>query len=147
MNSMLDSLTDLEVRVRDYVLGRSGARRVTFDVIEGIDCSSNVSGDLFKQDEDFLLFELNVDDVRRAGPGWVSPRRVHGALDISLFTKQPMDKLKYGRELEQVADWFQDQTISGIRFRSFVPTPAVPINGFTAYNGVINIDFEIHLTR
>lgn len=147
MNTMLNSLTELEIRVRDYVLSRSGNRRVAFDMVEAIDAGPNASGDLFKQNEEFLLFELVVDDVRRAGPGWVSPRRVQGALDLSLMTKAPKDKVRYSMALEQVADWFQDQTISGIRFRSFTPTPAVPIHGFTAYNGVINIDFEIHLTR
>jgi hypothetical protein len=47
--------------------------------------------------------------------------------------------------MEAVANWFQDQTISGIRFRGYLPTPAIPLHGFTAYNGVINLEFEITL--
>lgn len=147
MNTMLSSLTDLDVRVRNFVFERAVGMRFAFEMTEALDLGELKVGDLFEQNEDFWLFELNIDDVRRAGPGWVSPRRVEGSLDIALLTKAPRDKVKFSRQLEEVADWFQDDTITGIRFRSFIPTPAVPIRGFTAYNGVINLQFEINLAR
>ncbi|MNY26489.1 hypothetical protein D3C86_1603420 [compost metagenome] len=58
-----------------------------------------------------------------------------------------MNKVLYGQQVEAVADWFQDRTVDGMRFRTFLPTPAVPLRGFTTYNGVIDFEFEINLTR
>lgn len=145
---MLASLTDLDVRFRDWL-----ATKVTpdmlfgYEFIEGLDVSVNDAGVLLEQDNDFWLFELNVDRTGRAGPSQVAPRKVFGSLDISLFTKSPRDKVKYGRKVEAVADWFQDQTISGIRFRTFAPVPPAPLHGFTAYGGVTNIEFEIYVQR
>ncbi|QBJ04564.1 hypothetical protein HOV23_gp010 [Pseudomonas phage Lana] len=145
---MLESLTDLDVRFRDYL-----ATKVTPDMIfgydftEGLDVSVNDVGVLLEQDADFWLFELNIDDTGRAGVSQVAARRVLASLDITLFTKAPRDKVKYGRKVEAVADWFQDQTISGIRFRTFAPVPPTPLHGFTAYGGVTNMVFEIYVQR
>lgn len=143
-NTQLSSQTELEIRFRNYVDGKvSPQTRYAYDLAEGLDLSDNKSGDLFKQNNDFVLFELGITDVRRAGPSVVSPTRVWGTLDLSLFTKATRDKVTFGGELEAFANWFQNETISGIRFREYVPTSVVPLHGFTSYNGVINFEFEI----
>lgn len=143
-NTQLSSQTELEIRFRNYVDGKvSTQTRYAYDLAEGLDLSDNKSGDLFKQNNDFVLFELGITDVRRAGPSVVSPTRVWGTLDLSLFTKATRDKVTFGGELEAFANWFQNETISGIRFREYVPTSVVPLHGFTSYNGVINFEFEI----
>lgn len=148
MNTMLSSLTELEVRVRNYVVSKVSPEMLyAFDFVEGQDLSDNDAGVLLEQDADFWMFELDVQGTGRAGPSRVSPRRVRGALDISIFTKSPRDKVKFNTLLEGVANWFQDETVDGIRFRTFLPTPAVPMHGFTSYNGVINFEFEIALSR
>lgn len=145
--TMLSSVTEVESRVRNHVISLAAGKLFAFDMIEAVDASSTQAGDLFEQNEDFWLFEVVISDVKRAGPGYNSPRRYYCTLDLALFTKKPRNKVVFGAELEAVADWFQDQTIDGIRFRSFLPTQDVQIHGFTSYNGVINFDFEIHLTR
>jgi hypothetical protein len=147
-NFMLGSLTELDTRVRDFLRTKVTPDMLYgYDFVEGLDVSVNDAGALLEQDKDFWLFELNVDQVGRAGPSQVAPRRVQGSLDISLFTKAPRDKVKYGRKVEAVANWFQDQTINGIRFRTFVPVAPAPLQGFTAYGGVTNIEFEIYVQR
>jgi hypothetical protein len=141
--NMPESMVAAEKLFRDYVYSKVSAGMLyAFDFAEGIDVSLNAAGALLEQDNDFWLFEWYIDDVGRAGPSRVSPRRYWGALDISVFTKTPRDKVKFTGMLENVANWFQDETVSGIRFRTFLPTPAAPLKGFTSYSGVINFDFE-----
>jgi len=145
---MLSSAMACEKVIREYVRSRIAAGvPYAYEMEEGLDLSELGVGELFKQSMDFWLFEVSYEAVRRAGPGHEAPRRYWGTLDLSLFTQAPRDKVRYGTQLEEVANWFQDSTINGIRFRSFVPTPAVPIRGFTSYNGVINFEFEINIAR
>lgn len=141
--NMPESMVAAEKLFRDYVYSKVSPEMLyAFDFAEGTDVSSNAVGALLEQDTDFWLFEWYIDDVGRAGPSRVSPRRYWGTLDISVFTKAPRDKVKFTGMLENVANWFQDETVSGIRFRTFLPTPAAPLKGFTSYSGVINFDFE-----
>lgn len=143
-NTQLSSQMELEVRFRNYVDGKAPADMLyAYDIEEGQDLSNNNAGMLFQQNKEFYLFELVIDEVNLAGPSVVSPTRVWGTLDLSLFTKAPRDKVEFGTKLEQVANWFQRSTLSGIRFRTYLPTAAVPLHGFTSYNGVINFEFEI----
>lgn len=145
MNTQSDSLKDGEIRIRNYVHGKVTSDMLyAFDFTEGTDVSVNEVGVLLEQDQDFWLFEPRIARTGRAGPSWVSPRRAYGELDVTLFTKAPRDKVKFTGKVESVADWFQDQTISGIRFRTFTPTDPVAMHGFTAYSGVINYEFEIN---
>lgn len=147
-NSMLSSMTEVEERIRNYVHSKVTPDMLyAFDLIECEDVSDNAAGTLLEQDKDFWLFEVYVEGGRRAGPGWHSPRRYTGSLDLAFFTKSPRDKVKYTRMLESVADWFQDQTIDGIRLRTFIPSSITPLHGFTSYNGVISLEFEINLSR
>lgn len=146
--NMPDSMVAAEKLIRDYIFTKvSNDMLYAFDFNEGLDVSSNAAGCLLEQDEDFWLFEWYIDRTGRAGPSVASPRRCWGSLDISLLTKAPRDKMKFTGMLEPVADWFQDETISGVRFRTFLPTPAAPLKGFTSYAGVINFEFETPQTR
>lgn len=148
MNTMLSSATDFEVCLREIVLQSAPADMLfCFDLADATDFSLNDAGTLLEQDQDFVLIASSFDGVGRAGPSWVSPRRYAGNLDIGWFTKAPRDKVKYSRLVESVADWFQDQTLQGIRFRQFLPTAVAPLHGFMSYNGVMNFEFEIALTR
>jgi hypothetical protein len=151
MNYMMDSLKDAELRFRQYALAKMAelypSDQFVFDLEEGIDASPAQAGAVFDQATTFWLLQMNVETGRRAGPGTASPRRYWGSLDLALFTKQPRDKVRYTGMLESLAGWFQDQTIDGIRFRTFIPTPPAPMRGFTSYNGVINFEFEISLAR
>lgn len=141
---MLESLADFEVAVRDRVFDMAGTGyRFSFEATDAIDASDNDAGALFDQNEDFWLFEADIDDTGRAGPGASSPRRAWGSLSLTLFTKAPVNKVPALRELETVAGWFRDQTVGGIRFRSFLPVQPARIQGFTAYSGVITCAFEL----
>ncbi|WP_443699593.1 hypothetical protein [Pseudomonas sp.] len=143
-NTQLSSQMELEVRFRNYVDDKVPAdMRYAYVLEEGMDLGATRAGMLFQQNKEFYLFELVIDDVNLAGPSVVSPTRVWGTLDLTLFTKAPRDKVEFGTKLEQVANWFQRSTISGIRFRTYMPTTVVPLHGFTSYNGVINFEFEI----
>lgn len=148
MNTMLSSMTEVEERIRNYVHSKVTPEMLyAFDLTECEDTSDNGAGVLVEQNKDFWLFEIVIDNGKRAGPGQHSPRRYYGSLDLAFFTKAARDKVKFTRMLEDVANWFQDQTIDGIRLRTFIPSSTVPIHGFTAYNGVINLEFEINLSR
>lgn len=143
-NTQLESLTQLEHRFRSYVDDKVSPELLyAYNLEEGLDLSTNRAGQLFQQNKDFCLFELSIDRVRRAGPSRVSPTRVWGTLDLSIFTKAQRDKVKFAGQLEGMANWFQNETISGIRFRDYEPTSVVPSHGFTSYNGMINFEFEI----
>lgn len=145
---MPESLTDMEIRLRTYIDSKVPPEMLyAYDFIEGLDCSDNNVGLLMEQNAEFYMFETSISGTGRAGPSWVSPGRAAGTLDISIFTKAPRDKVKYSRLLETVAGWFMDDTVNGIRFRSYLPTPPAPVNGFTSYNGVINFEFEIAYNR
>lgn len=150
MNTMLEKLTDLDVRFRQHARAAMAAQfpndAFTFELDEGIDASPNKAGPVFDQKR-FWLLQLNIERGRRAGPGEIAPRRYWGSLDLALFVSGSRDKVLFTGMLETIANQIQDQTIQGIRFRTFVPTPTVPVRGFTSYNGVINFEFEINLTR
>lgn len=117
--------------------------RYAFDFTEDTDVGDTASGPLFKQDQDFLLLEPEIEQSERAGPSIASPLRYYGALYVSVLTKSSGKDLTHLRNLEDFSAWYADKTIRGIRFRTFTPTGNPPLLGFTAYTGVINFDFEI----
>jgi hypothetical protein len=142
--TMLTSMVDLHIRMRDHVFYRAEPdMRFAFDIVDAIDVGDMQAGELFEQNEDFWLFEIEVEDVGRAGPGMNSPKRCSGSLSITLCTKAASNAVPSLASLETVARWFENQTIHGIRFRSFLPVRPAKIQGFTAYSGVMNCDFEI----
>lgn len=141
---MLESFADFEREVRGIIFSNATPEhRFCFGLEATEDASANNVGPLFNQNEDFLMFELFVDEVRRAGPGITSPRRAWATLTIGLMTKSTEDAIGYLDKLEQVAAWFADQTIGGIRFRQFVPRGSSAVMGFNSYDCTINCDFEL----
>lgn len=146
--SMLNDAADFLTRTRDVVFANAPANMLfTFDQDEFVDMSAQQAGPLLRQDNDFWLFETEIDDTRRAGPSMVSPTRCYGSLLIKLYSKRPRDEVRGLRALEEVADWFADRTIQGIRFRTFLPLTTGKESGFTSYRGVITTDFEIRPKR
>lgn len=117
--------------------------RYAFDFTEDTDVGDTAAGPLFKQDQDFLLLETEVEQSERAGPSVASPLRYYGSLYVSAMTKTSGKDLTHLRNLEDFSAWYADKTIRGIRFRTFTPTGNPRLMGFTAYTGVINFDFEI----
>lgn len=141
---MLESIADLHVRTRDIVFSRAPSDLLfAFDIQDSVDAGASSAGPLFEQNEDFWLFELDIIDTGRAGPGKQSPRRCWASLSISYLTKRHGNVISGLRKLEEVAAWFRNQNISDVRFRDFLPVSPARIQGFTAHSGVINCDFEL----
>lgn len=99
-------------------------------------------GDLFEQDLNFLMVEVNIDRVQRAGPGRHSPRRVWGHIEMAAHSKDRLNTYILASSLEQVADHFREETLRGVRFRDYTPTGEIRDRGFTASTGIIPFDFE-----
>lgn len=137
------SITDLHAVIRRHTAVEILDLPFSFDdeVIE--DASKFGLGELFLQEKPFLILSSVILSSRRAGPSKVSPSRYRGELYITYLTKEP-STLKDARLLEGVANKFAEQTIDGIRFRTYTPYPLSKDNGFTSYRGVIDFDFEIY---
>ena len=141
---MLESFADFERRVRGIIFQNAAADHLFCFGLEATeDASANNAGPLFSQNADFLMFELDVERVKRAGPGMECPRRAWATLTIGLMTKSTNDDIGYLDKLEQVAAWFADQTIGEIRFRQFVPRGSSAVMGFNSYDCTIDCDFEL----
>lgn len=139
MNSYVEALAD----IRDVVFANAPANmRFAFDFVYAEDVSDHQAGSLFDQDEDFYLFEAEVDTVRRAGPSRVSPTRYWGSLSISVNTKVFGREIPYLQALETISSWFAEKTIGDIRFRTFTPMSTSRVRGFDSYSGVLSFDFE-----
>ncbi len=141
---MKSSITDALIACREVVFDSAQpGTRFAFCTSDDEDAGDSQAGPLFKQDEDFVIFEFDVDSARRAGPGALSPTRHWGTAAISIQTKTQGREIFYMRQLEQYANWFAEKTIRSIRFRTFTPLPRSRLIGFTSYQGVINFDFEV----
>lgn len=121
--------------------------RICFSYLVPEDAGPANLGDLFKQDLDFLMVEIELSPVRRAGPGQGSPRRVAGAIHFSLMSKDRMNTYGLAARLESIADHFREETLQGVRFRNFTPTGEMRDRGFTASTGVLPFDFETRAKR
>lgn len=137
------STVDGDIAIRDTVFEKAdAAMRFCFGLSDDTDAGQASAGPLFKQNGDFFMFESEIVDVERAGPGRASPLRCYGTLAISLMTKNSRE-IHHRKLLEQTARWFAEKTIRGIRFRSFLPVSSTQLIGFTSHSGVINFDFEM----
>ncbi|MCY1300095.1 hypothetical protein D9M68_747990 [compost metagenome] len=140
---MIASITDALVEIREIAFDRAPADlRFAFDFAVAEDVGGLAAGPLFDQDGDFVLFESEVDDTRRAGVSEGAPTRAWGTLTLSLFTKNENREIPHLRQLEEISRWFADQTLREIRFRTFTPARTERPMGFTAYCGTINFDFD-----
>lgn len=139
----MDNVNDIHRVVRSELfslLPISGHICFGYDTPE--DAGPEGLGNLFEQDLDFLMVEVNVDRVRRSGPGLQSPRRVWGHMGLSVYSKDRLNTYTLARALEEVANHFREETIQGVRFRDFVPSGEARDRGFTVSTGVIPFDFE-----
>lgn len=149
------SIVDAEKVIRSKVLailGKTMAERTVSDLPEDLRFTFDIETfgdfygdfpDLYKQNFPFLVFEPEILNSGRIGPARETATRYWCDLHISLLTKAP-DRISDLEVMEQVAKWFQEQTLEGVRFRTYTPYPTRKDNGFTAYPGVISYDFEIY---
>lgn len=145
---MLNGFADFSVLVRNIIVANATPElRYCFSVVNSEDASSNQSGSLFRQNEDFVLFETEIDRVSRAGPGVESPRRAWAEITIGIFTKDVSDPIGKLRLLEEIGGWFADKTVGGVRFRQFQPLGESTLMGFRTHDAVINCAFELKPTR
>lgn len=137
------SVTDAEIVVRNRVLEKNLLLPVTFDLHTMEDASAAGLGDLLKQNAPFLQFHIEFLDSLRVGPSSIAPTRYYAELYVAYSTKDP-SYIKDAKLLETMANWFAEQTLDGVRFRTFRPYPKGKENGFTQYLGVIDFDFELY---
>lgn len=140
---MRKSFVDAHIAVQDHVFSLGLDDPFSFNLDTAEDNSAKGLGVLTHQNDPFFLFDVELLDSYRAGPSFVSPTRYPGVLTIAYLTKEPSTVLSYKR-LEKVAKEFWEQTISGVRFRTFTPHPTNDVEGFTSYAGEMNFDFELY---
>lgn len=116
--------------------------RICFSLYQPYDAGPNLAGDLFEQDADFIMAEIDLPEVVRRGPGQHALRRAFGALDLTYYTKDVLDPYSAMVKLEEIADLFREETIGGVRFRNFTPTGEMRDRGFSAHTGTIAFDFD-----
>lgn len=142
---MKNNILDADHVIRNRVFEMSdNVTPITFDLetmmpVEGPEIS------LYKQNSPFLQFHMQINSSRRVGPSAVSPTRYYANLYVAYFSKErSQDPANSAKLHEDVANWFAEQTIDGVRFRTFTPYPKSKDNGFTQYLGVIDFDFELY---
>lgn len=138
------SIVDLEVAIRTKVVSLNLETPFTFDADLKHNFSPlDIQGNLLRQESPFFEFTNDIVNSYRVGPSAVSPTRYLGDLYITYYTKDP-STIKDVKLLESTANEFSEKTIDGIRFRTFTPFQKGMKDGFTAYSGVINFDFELY---
>ena len=139
----MENVNDIHRVVRTEIFALMPAEgRICFSYLVPEDAGPAGLGDLFEQDLDFLMVEVNIDKVRRAGPSVVSPRRAWGHLELALHSKDRLNTYILATRLEAIADHFREETLQGVRFRDFTPSGDIRDRGFSAATGVIPFDFE-----
>lgn len=141
---MLPTWVDALSRIQDIVFENIAPdQSFSFETFTGRDYSGLVKGSLFEQNNDFVVFEADVDTIRRAGPSKVSPSRAWGVLSISLHTKDQDNNLAQLGRLDVFSDWFAEKTVKDIRFRTFIPSSTSRVMGFLSFSGVLSFEYEI----
>lgn len=131
-----------------------GIRKMLFDNIRPndafcfsldtpIDASVNQLGDLFEQNDDFFILEVETDGVVPAGASKLSPRIMSGGIEIRYLSKNRMDDLGAKARLEEIGEWFAQQTVGGIHFYEYFHSGYGRLLGFQRYTGTIPFDCEI----
>lgn len=115
---------------------------ICFSLQQTDDAGPGQYGDLFHQNRDFLMVEVETDAVRKSGPGRHSPNRVWGGVTLTYHTKDRLDAVGPQYRLEEAGDWYAQQTLSGVRFREFVPTGDGRDRGFQWYSATLAFEFE-----
>ena len=136
-------IADAEIVVRKTVTEMGLANPYTFDVNTMLDASAQDKGRLLEGDTSFFLFNMRVLNTQRVGPTKVAPTRVFCDLDIAYYTKSAR-RVADMQLLETIASHFAEKTLDDVRFRTYTPYPEHVESGFTAYNGVIDFDFDLY---
>lgn len=136
------NLVEVKHMIRDQLFDDLPLPRICFSYFIPEDAGPGMLGDLFEQDKDFLLVEVDIASVGRAGPGRFTQRRAYGSLDLTYYTKDRLDPLGAEKTLEDIADKFQEETVGGVRFKSFTPTGEMRDRGFSAYSGSVPFSFD-----
>lgn len=141
-------VNDVHKLVRDVVFDNLGGDMgLCFSPYQTTDAGPRGLGNLFHQDDPFLMVEVRVDDVEKIGPGVHTLNRVHGALEITYHTKDMLDDIGASQYLEDVGNWFAQKTIDGIVYREYIPTGDGRDRGFQTYAGTVVFQFETQPTR
>lgn len=141
---MYPSVTAVSRAVRQIIFeNHAPGDSFCFSLDNTTDAGPNQRGDLFEQNGDFFLIEVEVDDVYPAGPGIHSPRRVDGGVDIRYLTKDRMDDLGAQQRLEDIGNWFSDQKLKGIQFGLYAPVGAGELLGFQRYSGTVPFSCDL----
>lgn len=138
----MKNLVEVEHVVRDLLFADLPIERICFSYFVPEDAGPTMAGDLFEQNKDFLLVEVDTAQVGRVGPGRFTQRRAYGGVDLVYYTKERLDPLGAKTRLENIADRFQEETLNGVRFRSYTPTGEMRDRGFSAYSGTIAFSFD-----
>lgn len=139
----LQKVNDIHRVVRERLFANLPAGMgLCFSLYQTTDAGPDQKGELFQQDDPFLMVETRIDEVRKAGPGVHSPNRVFGALEITLQSKDRLDMIGAHHLLEQAGNWFAQETIEGVRFREFIPTGDGRDRGFQTYAGTVVFEYE-----
>lgn len=136
-------VSDIRRMVRDRLFANLWpGTGLCFSLYKTKDAGPNQLGELFHQDQPFLMVEVRIDDVTSASPGSHTPRRVLGALEITYHSKSSLDATGAHHLLEQSGNWFAQDTIEGVRFREFIPTGTGRDQGFQFYSGTIVFEYK-----
>lgn len=139
----LETVNDIHRVVRDPLfLNLWPGTGVCFGLHQPYDAGPEQMGELFSQDNPFLMVEVRIDDVRKSGPGVHTPNRVFGGLEISYHSKDRLDMIGAHNLLEQAGNWYAQKTIEGVRFREFIPTGDGRDRGFQFYSGTVVFEYE-----
>lgn len=139
----LAKVNDIHVQVRTQVFANLWAGvGVCFSYYQAEDAGPAGLGDLFLQNDDFLMVEVIIDQVVKSGPGIHSPNRVFGAIELTLLSKDRLDMVGAQRRLEEAGDWFAQETIDGVRYREFIPTGDGRDRGFQSHAGTVAFEYE-----
>lgn len=137
------SVVDAQTVVMDRVREMAGDLPYTFNTLTFVDSSKSSKGDLLKQNDPFLIVDIVPGRSQRVGPSKVSPTRYFYTLYLTYMTKGN-NHVKDAKLLEQIGEWFREQTVDGIRFRTFTPYPIGNDQGFTYFQCMIPFDFELY---
>jgi hypothetical protein len=144
----LDRVNDIHSVVRGVLFDNLWSEAgLCFSIFQVEDASAHLRGNLFQQDHPFLMCEVVIDIVRKAGPGIHSPNRVWGGLELTYYAKERLDLLASHRLVEEAGDWFAQKTLGGVRFRECIPTSEGSLRGFHAAAATVAFEYETKPTE
>lgn len=137
------SVVDAQIVIMNHVKAKAGDLPYTFNTMTFVDSSESAKGNLLAQNDPFLIVDIVPGTSKRVGPSKVSPTRYWYTLYLTYMTKK-INHVKDAKLLEEIGEWFREQTVDGIRFRTFTPYPIGNDQGFTYFQCMIPFDFELY---